>query len=144
MRVAGIIAALLLATGAQAQIYKWVDEKGQTHYEERPPEGKDKDAKKMAAPAPSKDAKPAADDWKQKEIEFRQRQQQRQQADAAEERKRAQREKACIRAREDVEYNEQRGRFYTTDEKGEKHFRTDEEQAAAVAAARRKAQELCN
>ena len=47
MRAICIAAALALAP-AQAQIYKWVDEKGRTHYEERPPEGKDpKDAKKM-------------------------------------------------------------------------------------------------
>ena len=141
------MATLLLAVGAQAQIYKWVDEKGQTHYEERPPEGKaPQDAKKMTAPAASKDAPKAAGggDWKQKDIEFKQRQQARQQADALEDRKRAQREKACVTAREDLEYNEQRGRFYSTDEKGEKVFRNDDEQAAVVAAARRKVQELCN
>jgi len=115
-----MLAALLAVASAQAQIYKWVDEKGRTHYEERPPEGKDpKDAKKIAAPVPSKDAKPAAaSDWKQKEIEFRQREQQRHQADLAEEQKRAQREKACVAARQDLEYNEQRGRFYTTNDKG--------------------------
>ena len=50
MRIACVVMVLLVAPGAQAQIYKWVDEKGQTHYEERPPDGKDtKDAKKMAA-----------------------------------------------------------------------------------------------
>ena len=144
MRIACILATLLLATGASAQIYKWVDEKGRTHYEERPPEGQEKDAKKMTAPTPSTDAKPATpQDWKQKEIEFKQRQQLRDQADAAEQKKRDQRDKACASAREDLAYNEQRGRFYTED-KGEKRFRTDEEQAAAVAALRRKVQELCN
>ena len=146
MRIACIVAAALsLAPGAQAQIYKWVDEKGQTHYEERPPEGKDqKDAKKMTAPAMSKDAPKAAagTDLKQNEIEFKQRQQLRDQSYAAEEKKRAQREKACQDAREDLDYNDKRGRFYT-EEKGEKRFRTDEEQAAVVAAARRKVQELC-
>lgn len=147
MRIVCMLAALVLATGAQGQIYKWVDEKGQTHYEERPPEGKDpKDAKKMTTPAASKDAPKGAagGDWKQKDMEFKQRQQERAQADAVQEKKRAQREKACVTAREDLEYNEQRGRFYSTDDKGEKKFRTDEEQAAVVAAARRKVQELCN
>ena len=68
MRIAWIVMVLLVAPGAQAQIYKWVDEKGQTHYEERPPDGKDtKDTKKMAAPAPSKEAaKPAGADLKGK------------------------------------------------------------------------------
>src|SRR5437762_3792750 len=102
MRIVCIVAAALsLAPGAQAQIYKWVDEKGQTHYEERPPDGKDtKDAKKMTAPAPSKEAaKPAGADWKQQEQDFKQRQLQRQQLDAADDRRRAQREKACADAR---------------------------------------------
>ena len=145
MRIAWIVMVLLVAPGAQAQIYKWVDEKGQTHYEERPPDGKDtKDAKKMAAPMPSKEiAKPAGADWKQQEQDFKQRQLQRQQLDAADDRKRAQREKACADARSDLEHQSLRARFYTTDDKGEKRYRTDDEQAAVVTAARRKVQELC-
>ncbi len=145
MKLACGLAVALLATAAQAQIYKWVDEKGQTHYEERPPEGKDpKDAKKMTAPAASKDTKAAAGaDWKQKDIEFKQRQQSRDQAYAADEKKRSQREKACADAREDLDYNDKRGRFYT-EENGEKRFRTDAEQAAVVEAARRKVKELCD
>jgi len=142
-----MLAMLLLAPGAQAQIYKWVDEKGQVHYDDRPPEGKDpKDAKKMApAPAAAKGAPNAGGaDWKQQEIEFKQRQVQRGEAQAADEKKRAQREKACAAAREDLEYNQQGGRFYTTDDKGEKRYRTDAEQAAVVEARRRKVAELCN
>ena len=144
MRAVCMLAALLVATGAHAQVYKWVDEKGQVHYDDRPPEGKDpKDAKKMAAPPPSApSAKPAGADWKQKDIEFRQRQVVRDQAYAADEKKRAQREKACADAREDLDYNDKRGRFYT-EENGEKRFRTDAEQAAVVEAARRKVKELC-
>ena len=99
MRTVCMLAIMLLAPGAQGQIYKWVDEKGQV---------------------------------------------QRDQAQAADEKKRAQREKACAAAREDLEYNQQGGRFYTTDDKGEKRFRTDDEQAAVVEAVRRKVAELCN
>ena len=144
MRVLCILAAVLLATAAHAQIYKWVDDKGQTHYEERPPEGKDpKDAKKMTAPPPSAPMKSGGTDWKQKDIEFKQRQVGRDQAYAAEEKKRVQREKACAEAREDLDYNDKRGRFYT-EENGEKRFRTDAEQAAVVEAARRKVKELCD
>lgn len=38
LRFASIAAALLVATAtARAQVYKWVDERGVTHYAERPP-----------------------------------------------------------------------------------------------------------
>ena len=143
MRMLCIAAALALAPAAQAQIYKWVDEKGRTHYEERPPEGKDpKEARKMTAP---KDApKSGGADWKKQELEFKQRQTQRSEADTAAERKRAQREAACAQARDRLENASQRGRFYTTDEKGERHYRSDEEQAAIVEAERRKVQESCD
>lgn len=143
MRIACMVASLLVAFTAQAQVYKWVDEKGQTHYEERPPEGKD--ATKMDVPAPAKEAPRPADsrDLKQQEQEFRRRQLQRQQNDAAEDRKRLQREAACTEARRRLEYESQRGRFYSTDEKGEKRFRTDEEQAAVVEATRKRVEDLC-
>ncbi|WP_144290319.1 DUF4124 domain-containing protein [Chitinilyticum litopenaei] len=40
-----LILALLLAAGAQAQIYKWTDDSGRVHYSDQPPPGKGGQAK---------------------------------------------------------------------------------------------------
>ena len=57
---------------ASAQVYKWVDEKGTTHYGERPPPGKKaREVQQRLAnpgPAPGKQAQP---NWTEKELEFR-------------------------------------------------------------------------
>jgi hypothetical protein len=145
MKIILVAAALLLASTAGAQVYKWVDEKGRTHYEERPPEGKDATKLNVPPPSPSKDApqKESARDLKEQEQGFRQRQIERQQKETAEEQKRVQREKACAQAVRDLDFQSRRGRFYTRDEKGEKNYRTDGEQAAVLAAAQKRVEELC-
>ena len=74
MRIA-MLGAALAATPAWAQVYKWVDEQGRTHYGEKPPA-------KGAAQVKSQDAagapKPGGSgDLKQQEKDFQQRQAQR-------------------------------------------------------------------
>ena len=64
------LAVAALALPASSQIYKWVDDKGRTHYGEKPPEGVK--AVEMGAPPPSPSgntAPPPQPDWKQKELE---------------------------------------------------------------------------
>ncbi len=72
--LAGIGVLLLLqAPGAKAQIYKWVDAKGQTHYSEKKDEaGAAKTAEiKVQLPPQNESRMP---DWKQQEQEFQKRQ----------------------------------------------------------------------
>lgn len=45
MRVALLVLAFAIAVPAHAQIYKWVDAKGVTHYSDKPPPGKQAKAK---------------------------------------------------------------------------------------------------
>lgn len=42
-----LIALTLVAAGAQAQVYKWTDEDGVTHYGQRPPGGKPDEAEEL-------------------------------------------------------------------------------------------------
>jgi hypothetical protein len=57
-------AGLVLAVTAQGQVYKWVDDKGQTHYTETPPPQDSKQLKvptgQPAASAPEEKKEPAA------------------------------------------------------------------------------------
>src|SRR3954467_3777223 len=67
------IALLLSAGAAFGQVYRWVDEKGITHYGAQPPQGaKAREIEDKLATPPG--AAPRGDDWQQKDREFRQRQ----------------------------------------------------------------------
>lgn len=73
------LAFMTVAASAPAQVYKWVDERGLTHYGERPPQGHNSVTvpNRLASPAPGAAAAPAAAEAKdperaQRESDFRQ------------------------------------------------------------------------
>jgi hypothetical protein len=70
MRRIALLSLAMLALGAGAQVYKWVDEKGVSHYSEiPPPDGRAAkiDVKPSTGSAPSA---PSAD-WRQREMDAR-------------------------------------------------------------------------
>ena len=141
---AAFAASALLATSAQAQIYKWVDERGVTQYSETPPvNGK---ASRLVVSGPLSQAGTVRDgpqQWAEKEVEFRKRQVDRTTAERAEQQQKLARREECVRARDDLAYQSQAGVFWETNDKGEKVYRTEAQQAAVVQAARKRADDLC-
>ena len=143
-RVFLMLALALAAATAAAQIYKWVDEKGVTHYSESPPP--DKKATKVetgpAAPAPT-----FVPDWKQKEIDSRNSAIERRQADEAARRKGeyddAVRKDRCLRAQRDLQVFEAQRPVYRVNERGEKVFMEDSARPAALQEARRSVEAFC-
>jgi len=131
-----LLASLLaLALPAAAATYKWVDEKGVTHYSETPPpEGTP--AKKIdIAPTPpsSGTAKPeTADDWKTKELEFRQRRLKKEHAEADADKAADERKDRCITARNRLDVLEGGRGLYHLNERGERVFMSEEERSAEV------------
>jgi hypothetical protein len=119
---------------AFAQVYKWVDEKGVTHYGERPPLGRKADAveQRLANPAPAPE-KALQPDWKEKEIEFRKRRIASEQSEAKDRQKEMSQRQACNQARDQLAQFKSARRLYRLDEKGERVFQSDDERNAAVA-----------
>jgi hypothetical protein len=124
-----------LLAPAYAQVYKWVDEKGVTHYGERPPPGKNARAvdERLAnpAPAPGKAAQPP--DWKEKELEFRSRRIEAEQAEAKQKQREAVDRQACNQARDRLARMKTARGLYRLNEQGERVYQSDEEQRAAIA-----------
>ena len=90
----------LVAPAAQAQMYKCVDERGVTHYSDKPQPGC-KGGKVDIQPSPpigSGEPRAPAGDLKRQEVEFRNRQAQRQ---AAEEKDKAAQDERCARLRQE-------------------------------------------
>ena len=133
-----------LLVPAQAQMYKWVDEKGVTHYGERPPQGKKAQEveQRLANPAgaPGKAAQPG---WKEQELEFRKRRIEAEQTEAKDKQQEASRRRNCNQARDQLAQMKTARRVYRLNEAGERVFQSDEERNAAIARMEQQLAERC-
>ena len=132
---------LALATPVAAQVYKWVDSKGTTHYSEKAPAGEKSKPVELRDTAPRPPGTPdsgaaaasASSDFKGKEIEFRRRQAAREEAAALAEQDKARRDAACKSARARLINLQRIGSLYRLDDKGERVFMSNAERDATVA-----------
>ena len=130
-RVALAVACAALAVAgapANAQVYKWVDEKGRTHYGEKPPEGTK--ANEVARPTPPSDPKKTHDPeaWKRKELDLRKERIERERREARDgARTSAERERRCRQARSAMDRIENVQGLYRLDDKGQRVYFTDAE-----------------
>ena len=128
-----ILALWALLVPSMAQVYKWVDEKGVTHYGERPPEGRKAEALERRpanpGPAPGKDAQPG---WKEQDLEFRKRRIEAEQTDAKSKQREASLRHACNRARDELAQMRTARQLYRLDEKGERVYQSDDERKASI------------
>jgi hypothetical protein len=123
-----------LLVPATAQVYKWVDEKGTTHYGERPPQG-GKAQELEQHPANPGPARGTADqsNWKEKDLEFRRRRIETEQAEAKRKLREDAQRQACNQARDQLGQMKLAHRLYRLDDKGERVFQSDEERSASIA-----------
>ena len=116
---------LLLCISAPAHaIYKWVDEKGVTHFSEYPPPDGTKVQKiEPKVTPPSSDAKPL-ESWKQREQESR--------------------KNRCTYARRELHVLEKQVPIYTINEKGDKVYMEDKDRPAQIARYKQAVAEYCD
>ena len=135
-----VLLGVVLGSGlSAAQVYKWVDDKGVTHYSESPPPDKKEQAKKLNTTTPSgfgvssaKEAKSAADleaDFKQRRI-ARDEQDRKETKAADDERKDA--VKRCGKARQSLGELRAPVPLYDINEKGEKVYLEDDQRKIQI------------
>lgn len=139
-----ICALWALLIPASAQVYKWVDANGRTHYGERPPQNaKAQEVEtRLANPAPPA-AKDGASSWKEKDLEFRGRRIQAEQAEIKQKQEQAAALQACNQARDNLAQMKSARRMYRLDENGARVFQDDEERQASIARLERLVAERC-
>ncbi|MGZ5080768.1 MAG: DUF4124 domain-containing protein [Usitatibacter sp.] len=133
---------LLVPLAAAAQsIYKWVDEKGVTHFSESPPpDGK---ATKVEV-KPTGTEKPRVDNWKERELESRQRRVQKEGAEEENLRKQeSERTQRCSHAREALDTVKNSRRIYRLDDKGERVYMEDKDRPEAIEKWSREVERYC-
>lgn len=132
MKITTLIVCLLAAGIAAAEIYKWTDDEGRVHYDEKP---KDRASDPMVLPKQYKTpATPPPGEAQRFEnirkwTDARQKEREAEKLRKAElEEKRAKREKRCNKLKNDLADMERGGiSWYRLDENGERQYYSDEE-----------------
>jgi hypothetical protein len=134
---AALAGLAVLGSPAFAQIHKWVDANGVTHYGERPPaNAKSKEIEvRDTAPRQSIGAAPVSKspDLKERELEFRKRQVTRAEEETRAAQIKAQRDESCRKANAQLINMRASGGFYRVNEKGEREYMSDAERDASLA-----------
>lgn len=133
--VAGFAGLACLAGPVSAQVYKWVDAQGRTHYSESPPpEQKDK-ARKVdmsnagkGVPAPVKPVAEQEGDFRRRQIEREGKERRAEQ----EERQREQARQQCVRVRQQLAMLREQVPIFSRDEKGERRYLEDSDRQAEI------------
>ena len=149
--VAIALAAFAAASVSAQSMYKWVDEKGVTHYSESPPpedaKTKTKATKiepKVIPPSSPSAYKDNEEKWKGQEREFKKRQIERGQAEKSDARNKAERAQACNEARERQTTLTSSMRIFRDNPDGTRTYMSDEARAANLARAREQIKEYCD
>lgn len=143
-----LTAVLLLAALPAGAIYKWVDEKGVTHFSETPPpDGRKATKVEPKVTPPSGPVAPPAD-WKKREQESRKSRLEREMNDddarAKAHNEAAERANKCNRAKRDLAVLESQRPVYSRNDRGEKVYVEDKDRPAEIAAARREIEAHCD
>jgi hypothetical protein len=142
-----VLVALALVSLPAAAVYKWVDEKGVTHYTEEPP------ADGKATRIETRTVGPggttgATDDWKQKELERRKERLDRDHAEDYAKRKSehdaAVRANRCLESRRRLATLERARPVYQINERGEKVYLEDQDRPRQVEQARAQVEKSCD
>lgn len=135
LRKLAVVVATCLPLAATAQVYKWVDAKGVTHYGQKPPATADSRELQLRDPTggPSPKAAAASPSVQEMENGFRQRQLERQQAEAKEAAERAQRTQRCQSLRNNANGLKNARRVYVRNDQGERVIMEDAQRDAEIA-----------
>jgi hypothetical protein len=148
-RLSLAVAALLVATAVNAQIYQWKDASGKTIISDKPPAGvrpaPKGEAEAPAANAPSSNAAPqktTAD----REMDFRKRQKESQEAASkaqTEQAASAAKNENCEKARRYLQSLESGERMALRDDKGERYYMEDAQRQQEITKTRQDIQTVC-
>jgi hypothetical protein len=144
-RFALAVAALLAAATVHAQIYEWKDEKGKTHFSDKPPVGNSRATRTIEA-QPSATGSSTQKTSADRELEYRARQkaaQENAELVKKEETTSADRKEACTSARRLLETLESGERVSLRDDKGERYYMDDGQREQESAKARQLMQSAC-
>ena len=135
--------ALLVSSGAAAEIYKCVDDRGATRYSDKPCAGSAVIITPETAPVISEEAVGRMDRTQRLLRAYEAEHEEDRQAEAAQQARQEERKRNCARAQAYARGVTQASRVYRTDESGQRFDLTTEERTATEAKARAEVARWC-
>jgi hypothetical protein len=139
-----VFGALAFAGTCHAEVYKWKDANGHSHYSDQQPIGQEGQKLKSTSPAPN--PAPATKTTAEREMEFRKRQLEAEENATKNQRQLAEsKERAtnCDKARGNLKALESGMRLVKYDDKGEQAYIEDSERPALIAETKKTIASLC-
>jgi len=142
-----LIVILLLSGGAsaQAEMYRWVDDRGQVHYEDRQQGAKSSPIKPYATPDATQPAPQERMEKTRRLLNaYRIERQQKREQKAEQQAEKEKRIKNCNLARDDVRRNNAYRRIYNLDQDGNRVYLSDQERVSLLQRSQDKVTRWCS
>ena len=135
---------LLLTPVASAEVYRWVDENGQVHFEDRSKAQAESGVRKYSTPLDASET-PEQRMEKTRKLLNAYQAERRQTRDAKEEKKKKQAalKRKCMVARDDLRRYRDYGNIYQLDKDGKRVYMSDQERDALIQSSREKVARYC-
>jgi len=145
-RLWAMLVLTLASAIASAEVYKWLDDQGNVHYGDRPPDTGSDPQSLTLPPAPTRDADRAERSLLQRRLLEAIDAERAERAQAEAEAAAAKRERLlkCERARRDLARFERANIIYTNDDSGARIYMSDDERREATDKARHWLEKHCN
>lgn len=139
------LCACLLAAAAPAEVYKWTDAEGRVHFGDRPPQGGAETVQMSEKADNDPAATPEERLEKQRRLLHAFEEERRQKRDAREQARRdkAERQRNCAEARDNLHSQETASAVYRLGPDGERVYLDDAEREQALARARAAVEQWC-
>jgi len=147
MKISILIALLLFATTSLAQVYKWVDEDGQIHFSQFPPNEAEQTEQvdiNVGTSASTEEAKKRLQEQRERLLKdsiergLSEEERMRAMADAEDQQKR------CEQAREQLTTLQTGGRVFTSNEAGERNYLDEKKRQDMIKKTQARIKEVCN
>ena len=144
-----LVLAFAFTGNAPGAIYKWVDERGVTHYSEKPPQGPkptEVPIRSQPAPATTQGSQSTSKSWQELEADFQRRRVEQEEKRSKKEAldQTSERRQTCMQARHDLHILDQERPVYSVNEKGERVYVEDKNRGELRERLRQIAEQTCD
>jgi hypothetical protein len=140
----GCMLLCVLAMPCRAEVYRWVDEQGQVHYDDQPRDSKTREINPPAAPGGAAAGDSGRMEKTRKLLNAYEAERQQAREEKAERQAQAQeRQRKCINAKDDLRQYQESGSVYRLDGEGKRIYLSNAEREALIARYRESIAKWC-
>jgi hypothetical protein len=135
---------LLAATLCHAEVYRWVDEQGQTHFADQPRHSQPHEIAVRPSPSTAADPGQRMDRTRRLLNAFQIERQQQREEKAKRQEQMDKRRRSCLQARDALRRYSESGNIYRLDESGNRVYLSESERASAIRKHRQAVADWCD